>query len=300
MKKLNVFIILFVTAFAAFMTSCDKEPVNVAAPSIEMITNDTVIVPGAGITIKGNIYAPGNIGTITYYKNGDVYGTPVTSGFDTDTTTYFEVQFSNVTEGFTFQVKVEDLQKEPKTGESSVITVSLDDLIVKKSDLKIYCAVGDQTGNQIFASLTPDFGTYKWSDADGHADIIAMIDVMYYNGNYTKDGEHPRLVSPDATPLIVNSGETLAGANTTKFKVLEGTELALFSDWASIDDDTEIKTITNITDDNTLTLALNDVIAFELENGKKGVIKVKSWTPGWGRDDYIMLDVIVQKQDQVK
>jgi len=296
MKKLSVLVILAVAAFAAFMTSCDKEPVNTTAPSIHMITGDTSIASGAGITIKGNIEAPGNIGTITYYKDGVAYGTPITSGFDSDTATYFEVQFTNVTEAFTFKVEVEDLQKEPKSTMSDEITIGLGLPVDKKAGMKLFCALADQSGHEMFGSLTPEFETYDYSDAEANA---SNVDVMYYNGPYTKAGEHPRLVSPDAAPNEVNSNDIIAGAKSTTFKVLTGDELALFADWANIDTDTEISSITGITANNTLTLAVGSIVAFELADGKKGVIKINSWTAGWGINDYILFDVIVQQNAPV-
>lgn len=294
MKKINLLIIFILVGAIGFMSSCDNEIIPVAAPIITLETGNTTILPGSDITIVGSIYAAGSIGTIIYFVDGEEYGQPWTGGFDSDTTTLFAQTFTNVTEEFTFQVQVTDLQDEPKTSNSSTITISLDDLIVSTTDLKIFCAVADQTGNEIFASLTPEFGTYTYAEADGDSEITGMIDVMYYNGNYEKDGEHPRLCSPDDAPSIVNSGDPLPNANTTTFKVLEGDEAALFSEWTSIADDSDIAIIDS-NDSNTLTLSIGDIVAFTLENGKKGVLKVNSWTAGWGRDDYILIDVIVQK-----
>lgn len=41
--------------------------------------------------------------------------------------------------------------------------------------------------------------------------------------------------------------------------------------------------------------AEGDVIAFELADGKMGVIKAVGGTAGYGNSDYILVDVIVQK-----
>ncbi len=300
MKKLSVLVILVIASFAALMTSCDKEPVNVAAPTIEMITTDTSIASGSDIEIKGNILAPGNIGTITYYVNGSVYGTPITSGFDTDTTTYFAIQFNNVTEEFTFKVEVEDLQKEPKSTMSNEITIGIGGPVDIKDGLKIYCATADQTGNGDYADLEPDFQIWNHNQAEGDADIIAKIDIWYYNGNYTKElGGYPHLVSPDTKTNTYNthSGVILPGANTTKLVKL--TDASAFADWDAITDDVAISAIDFSSPSYNLQFALNDVIAFQLENGKKGVLKAVGGTDGYGASDYVLIDVIVQQNAPV-
>jgi hypothetical protein len=300
MKKLSVFIIVAVAAFAAFMTSCDKEPVNTSAPSIEMITGDTTIASGAGITIKGNIEAPGNIGTITYYKDGVAYGTPITSGFDSDTATYFEVQFTNVTEAFTFKVEVEDLQKEPKSTMSNEITIGIGGPVDIKDGLKIYCAAADQTGNGDYADLEPTFEIWNHNQAEVSADIIAKIDVWYYNGNYTKEiGGNPHFVSPDTktNTYDTHSGVVLPGANTTKLLVL--TDVTDFADWNAIASDAVIAGIDFTSATYNVEFGAGDIIAFQLENGKKGVMKVVGGTAGYNITDYVLVDVIVQQNAPV-
>ena len=302
MKKINLLIIAMVALTTVFTTSCNKDDENFAAPTITFENGNQTVVKNSDVVISGTILAPGEIKQIVYFKGNASYGDAVTNGFDTDTSTNFSVTIpgAEVTETFTFEVQVTD--KQDKIGKASV-TVTVDDVIVKADAVKVFCAPADQFGNEEFASLTT-FNTYTWAQASGDANIIADIDLCYYNGNYTKTNGVPHFVSPDATPngaIVINSGERLAGAKTTYFKILDATEAADFSDWTNVSDDVAIDAITGITDLN-VAFQTGDIVAFQLADGRKGVIKPYDAVDGnndgnfYGINDYITFDVIVQKQ----
>ncbi len=304
MKKINVLLIALLASAMTFMTSCDDDPIDFAAPTITFENGNQTVVQNSDVVISGDIYAPGEIKQIVYFKDNTSFGEAVTKGFDTDTTTHFSMTIpgDQVTEDFTFEVQVTD--KNDKIGKGSV-TITVDDLIVKHAGLQINCATADQTSSSEttgdYASLTT-FEVWSHNAAENDADAIALIDVCYYNGDYTKDlGGNPHFVSPDDCPDIIhinpNTGlhEDLDNANHTLFLVL--TDASAFDNWDAIEDDTAINAIdmtnavTNVGD-----FAQGDVIAFKLANGKKGVMKAVGGTSGYGNTDYILVDVIVQKQ----
>ena len=306
MKKINVLIIAVIAIAAAFMTSCKNDTTDFAAPTVTFGTDtgNQTVMTGSDVVVAGDIFAAGEIKQIMYFKDDASYGDAVTSGFDTDTTTHFSMSIpgTDVTETFTFEIQVTD--KNDKIGKGSVtITVQQGQPVVKFSGLKMYSAQAGQYGNGDYASLT-QFRTWNHNQASASADTIALIDVWYYNGNYTKDlGGTPHLVSPDTktTTFDTHDGLILTNANATMFRVLTTEETADFSDWANINDDYLISSIDmsnavkNVGD-----FVQDDIIAFELQDGKKGVMKAVGGTTGYGSDDYILVDVIVQEQAPVK
>ncbi|MCF6184335.1 MAG: hypothetical protein L3J56_06860 [Bacteroidales bacterium] len=304
MKKINVLIIAVLAFAAAFMTSCKNDNLDAAAPTITFENGDQTVMANSDVAISGDIYAAGEIKQIVFFKDNASFGDPITKGFDTDTTTHFSMNIpgDQVTETFTFEIQVTD--KNDKIGKGSVtITVQQGDPVVKFSGLKMYCASADETGDGDYASLTI-FHTWNHYQAKNYPDTIAVIDVWYYNGNYTKDlGGTPHLVSPDTktTTIITHNGLILPNAKATKLRVLTSSEAADFSDWTNINDDYLINNIdmSNGTY-NVGGFAQGDIIAFELQDGKKGVMKAVGGTAGSNPSDYIIVDVIVQEQAPVK
>ncbi|NPA68771.1 MAG: hypothetical protein GXO50_09210 [Chlorobi bacterium] len=308
MKKISVLLIALLASAMTFMTSCDDDDIDFAAPVITFENGDQTVAQGSDVTISGEIYAPGEIKQIIYFKDNASFGDAVTGGFDTDTTTYFSITVpgDQVTETFTFEVQVTD--KQDKIGKGSV-TVTVDDIISKGTDIKVYCAAADQYTDELsFASLT-DFTTYSWSTA---ADNVSNIDLLYYNGSYTKTNGTPHFASPDYIvindydpDIVIHNDEAPAGAKTTYFKVLSDEEAANFADWDAIDDDSAISTITDINNVN-VSFETGDIIAFKLADGKQGVIRPADAVDGNGNGyyydpvDYITFDVIVQKQAPAK
>lgn len=306
MKKINVLIIAVIAISATFMTSCKNETTDFAAPTITFgdDTGNQTVMSGSDVAIAGEIYAPAEIKQIIYFKDDASYGDAITNGFDSDTSTHFSISIpgSEVIETFTFEVQVTD--KNDKIGKGSVtITVQQGQPVVKFSGLKMYCASADQTGLGDYASLTI-FHTWNHNQAENLPDTIAMIDVWYYNGNYTKDlGGTPHLISPDTktNTYLTHSGVILTNAKATMLKVLSSTEAADFSDWANINDDYLISSIdmSNAVK-NVGGFAQGDIIAFKLQDGKLGVMKAVGGTAGSTGSDYILVDVIVQEQAPAK
>ena len=222
MKKIKFSIIALFVAAVSF-TACDGEidPTTIAAPVITFTEGTTSILTGEAVSISGSIFAEGELDQVVIEQNVGGTLTPLSddNSFDVKTSHDFIFDFTNVTESFSVVVEATDKEGVKKTA-TATVTVTVPETVVTKTDLKIFCALGDQNAGEIYASLTPEFGTYTFLNANGDADITAMIDIMYYNGNYTKAGEDPRLVSPHAAPTAVNSGTPLTNAKTTYLKVV--------------------------------------------------------------------------------
>jgi len=308
MKKINVLIIAVIAFTAAFMTSCKNDPVDFAAPTVTFTEGNQTVNANTAVSVSGVVNAEGELKHVIAKKKIVSSGTVTTleelTKFDNDTIYNFKYDFTetDVTESFTVEIEVTD--KNDKTvSKTATITVNQGQPVVKFSGLKMYSASADQTGLGDYASLTI-FHTWNHNQAENYPDTIAVIDVWYYNGNYTKDlGGHPHLVSPDTktTDYNTHSGVVLSGAKTTKLRILTTTEAADFSDWANIDDDYLISSI-DMSDAvyNVGDFAQGDIIAFELQDGKKGIMKAVGGTAGSGGSDYILVDVIVQEQASVK
>jgi len=317
MKKINLLIIFVLAGTIGFITSCKKDPVDYASPTITFTHGDQEVDSNTAVTITGSVLAPGKLEKIQFFKDDTGYGDAVTKDFNTDTTHSFTVVITaaEVKETFTFEVQVTDKEGNlsKKVATITVIPPEHAGPVDKTTvAIRLYAAPGDQSNiHPRFASLTPDFDTYTWGGAvTGGATVIATIDVLYYNSDWTKGESNPHFLSPDTktTAYDIHNDETLLDANTTYFKVLD--DGSAFSDWDNIDDDTEINAITGITEVNVTWDdggAAGTIIAFELANGKKGVIRAGNAVDGNGNTeywdaahDYIEFDVIVQQNAPAK
>ncbi len=305
MKRLNVLLIAVIALTTLFTTSCKDDNKDLAAPSVTFsATNgNQTVAPGTSVVIEGTVKAEGSIKEISFFKQNASFGDPITKKFDTDTTHAFTVTIpaAQVTETFSFEVQVKD--KQDKMGKGSVtITVTQPNEakpVVKNAGLKMYCAQAGPYGDGDYASLTT-FETWNHSQAGSHVDLI---DVWYYNGNYTKDlGGHPHLVSPDTktNDVSTHNGEVLPNAKESMFRTLSTEEAANFSDWANINDDANIASLDMANAVKNLAgFVQGDIIAFKLQDGKMGVMKVVDGTDGYNANDYIVVDVIVQENTPI-
>jgi len=317
MKKINVLIIAVIAVTAAFMTSCKNDPVDFAAPTVTFTEDDQTVNVNTAVSVSGIVYAEGELKHVIAKKKIVSSGTVTTleelTKFDNDTIYNFKYDFTetDVTESFTVEVEVTDKNDKPAVSRYVTITVNVHDTAVDKttSAIQLYTAPGDKTGKECFASLTPDFMNYTWTDAQGNESVI---DMYYYNGRYTKSASNaPHFCSGNVSSTNPFNGDHLTGDNTTLFKILEGTELSNLGDWSSIDNDENISTIdmsntsTNVGEisDGSGAFDIGSIIAFKLSDGKMGLIKVNSLVDGNSNgvyydayEDYITFDVIVQKE----
>ena len=305
MKKINLLIIFVLAGTIGFITSCKKDPVEYAAPTITFTTGTQTVDEGDEVTIAFKVTTEDELAKIRLYIDGNEYGDVITEFSNKQEYLFSQVVDTAAEATFIFKVVAEDSQDVSKLSDASV-TVTVTPAVTAgpvdtKTALKIYCALAEQTGNGDYASLTPDFGIWNHNQAENSDATIAKIDVCYYNGDYKKAiGGDPHFVSPDACPSIIHDGVILTNAKTTKFKILD--DVSAFSDWANIDDDTEISAITGIDAANVTDtyFEAGDIVAFELADGKKGVMKLIDGTSGSGSADYIIVDVIVQQNAPAK
>ena len=317
MKKINVLIIFALAVIVGFSTSCKKDtidPASILAPIITFVEGDQTVNELTAVTVSGNVVAEGELSKVTIKKkiisSGAVTTLEDITKFTEDTYVFSKVFVANeVTESFSIEVEATD-KNDKVVSKSVTVTVTNHDTGIDKttSAIRLYTAPGDQSNvEDRFASLTPTFDTYTWSSAQGNE---ATIDLMYYNGNYTKLANSvPHFVSANVTATNPHNGEALSGNNTTYFLVLTGTDAAtIIAGWDAIDDDTSIAAIpnatitaTNVTWDDTG--APESIIVFLLSDGKKGFIKPGNAVDGNANTqlydatfDYIDFDVIVQKE----
>lgn len=186
MKKINLMIFAILAGAMAFMTSCDGGGETITpAPKVTITDGDQTVMPNTDLEIAYTVEAEAGIDQISFLKDGSSYGTTLTKDFDTKTTHAGTVSIAaaDVTETFTLAVSVLD---DDGVTKQATVTITVDESIVKSiSSVKIYCASADQTGYGDYASLTT-FETWNHNQAENDADIIANIDVCYYNGSYTK------------------------------------------------------------------------------------------------------------------
>ncbi|MCF6366963.1 MAG: hypothetical protein L3J35_12270 [Bacteroidales bacterium] len=308
MKKINVLLIaLFVGALS--FTSCDNEidPSTIAAPVITFTEGNASILTGEAVSVSGTIFAEGELDLVVIKKNvgGTITELDNVSKFDIKTSHDFLFDFTDVQESFTVTVEATDKEGVTKSA-TATITATVPETIVKStSAVRVYSAPATTSSTEQFASLT-SFTAYTWTDAGTN---VATVDLNYYNGNFTKGVSYPHFISPSITPTTytINNGNTLTSAKTTWFKVLDATDLTNVGAWADINDDSAISAITGITSTNiTWTDAAETILAFELADGKKGLIRVGAAVDGNingtfydANADYIEFDVIVQKNAPV-
>ncbi len=303
MKKVNLLIIALFAFAAAFMTSCDSDTIDFAAPTITFENGNQTVVKNSDVVISGDILALGEIKQIIYFKDDVSYGAAVTSGFDSDTATHFvmTIPASDVTETFTFEVQVTD--KNDKIGKGSVTVTVTQPIATRDVSLKMFCALDTEWDNGTYGSATVgrNWSHYIASTSTNNADTIALIDFWYYYSDVTK-ALRPIIMSPDKLPsgYTYHNNEILTGAKSTKFKVLTADESAPFSDWTSITDDIDISPLADqITDTEADYLEVGKIVAFKLDNGTLGIFKVNTIQGTYNGDDYITIDIKIADGNNV-
>lgn len=316
MKKINVLIVFILAGLVGFVSSCKKDLLDLAAPVVTFVEiPDGAVVAGNDVIIACSVYAPGELDEIVIFKDDASYGDPIKK-FASDTLHNFNftIDGADVTETFTVEVQATD--KNGKIGKkSTTITVLVSGPVDKSTTITLYTAPGDLSGTQErFTSLTPDFSTYSWTGATGNE---ADIDMVYYNGNYSKakGTSYPHFASPNFSTahetFNIHNDQIISGAKQTYFKVVTGSEAtAISAAWDTMNDDLLIQSITGISSDFVTwddSGAPGTIIAFLLADGRKGLIKAGNAVDGNANTeyydaafDYITFDVIVQQNAPAK
>lgn len=317
MKKIKFSIIALFVAAVAF-TACDGEitPDTTADPVITFPQGDSFSINvGEDVSVSVSVFAEGELDQVVIKKivDGSTETLETVTSFDINTDYDYTYDAIDVQETFTITVEATDKQDVAKTTtNSATVTATVPETVVYAS-LKLFPAPASLFVDSLtFTSLTPDFTGYSWETAQGNE---ATIDLMYYNGRYTKSADNaPHFVSANVSATYTHGGDFLSGDNTSYFKILDANEILDLGAWSSIDNNDVIKLIdmtsssNNVGElsDGTGAFGVDSIIAFMLSDGKKGVIKVTSLVDGNSNgvyydstEDYITFDVIVEKDAPV-
>lgn len=264
MRKLNLLMVAVLAGALTFFVGCGEDEVVILdGPTVTFdASNVTEVFEGTEVTISGDITAPGKIAEVTFLKDNVVYGTVLTTGFDTETTHHFSVTIpaDEVTTTFTsFSVSVVDQQATPKVGQNST-TVTINPLSVGE-----YASVTlTYTSTNLTATNMFNFDDGTTLAANGAAADMDLAFCWQNTYGYS-------IVAPTSAWLKTlwsynNQDYNTADKNATKLAMSDKT-------WADITVD-DIAAISVSASGDLQNLNNGDVIAFETVEGKKGFLLV--------------------------
>ena len=294
MKKLNFLLGFVLIAFVGFVTSCENDE-SAVGPLVGLIAgsgyiaSDVTVSAGAPLAFvfearKGDR----NLSTFSITRDDialqgwDEKDIPSSVNDVYRDTVIFNAPLNDGS--YTYAFTVTD------KGDLSV-TVSVVITVEGPGDIDTYTAV------LMGAQSNLDYGSYLDASAgvvykqDGAETNPALIDIIYYYGV----ANLATLTAPDDVTVNGGSGNlTLATGlttkNATRFK--EGVGISS-SEFDAISDDSDIVEISSITLSKVNELAVDDVIAFQTVDGRKGLIKISAIDTG--ADGTITIQVKIQQ-----
>jgi hypothetical protein len=301
MKKLMLFGLGVLTSISV-LTSCKKDEVTIDSPTVSFQNNEIAYTGttendlSRDITIT--VEAAGKLSIIKIYKVTDSGKTTLKTINDFNSTTqHLFVQTFTIEKNSgvnKFEVEVTDKENNTTSKVFTFTAYSVSAGAITSYSTKI---MGAQFNNGIGSFLATSNGTiYSKTDAKTNASLIDFV-YSYRGGNYLAFLAAPSDALLDATVNI--KAENWSVYNTTKFKASSLSS----SDFDAITNDTEIATITGLTETNVLNLQVGNVVAFKTATGKLGYFKVKAINEGVAggdavqkyQDGSIEIDVKVQK-----
>jgi len=286
MKKLN-FVLTGLSAviIALTFTSCGEDTL-VDGPEISFDQAGPIVTTGTTATITGSIVAEGELERVVLSKTvGESTSSLETiTSFSTGTVTTtddlnydFTYTLSDVTENTTFKVRAED--KEGNFAEETIEIEAGAGLKDEVTNVKIYCTLGDGSGESTCASV--DGSTYAPKNATA-AEQGKVDFVYFYSAN-------AGIFSPDDIPSVLDDAfTTWTVRNTTRMEIVD----------VEYDDVTlaEVVEATNgISDTSVEDLEVGDVVGFITDDDKVGVFEVQEIEPGYNGTDYIVINIKVQE-----
>jgi hypothetical protein len=275
MKKLLLFG-LGVIASLSTLTSCKKEDVAIASPTVTFLNgvkDYTAKESDTAYTFVADVEAAGEISSIKIFEvatdGGENQKESITK-FDSDTkhSVKHTVQLANLVTSKKFRITVTD-KKDVTT--SAVFTIT--PFTKPAGAINSYTAtlLGSQyaaTGS-FFSSSNGQVYTVNTSAANS-----SLIDLIYYysGGNGATIGAaDDNLISP-----VYSGIANWATKNKTRFTNTSITT----SEFEAIVNDATIDAISSISNTKVIGLAVGNVFAFKTEAGKKGLVKITDITKG--------------------
>ncbi len=296
MKKLTYFLGIGLIGITFLLNSCSKD--DAVGPDLTINSEEDVTVPANSlITIEWRADAgdaklefftikEGNL-AILDFDNIDWNNYQIPNADDETFIGSATVMIGDENTAFTLIVT----DKDGLTAQGMVnVTI---DVGSTGNPINEYTAVlmGAQTNVDVGSFLDAETGTvYKIGPAGNNQ---ALIDIIYYYG--ISSGNEATFVNPNHP--TVNNATANAFDWCTDWSVKNGTVFGVSSltsgEFDAIDDDLLISGITGLSDNIIPQMSVNDVIAFETVNSKKGLIRVTNIVAGG--DGSITINVKIQE-----
>ena len=289
MKKTILFLGLAFTGTALLLTSCDETTHTAPVVSFDQASPVVLDAGVSSATLTGDIVAEAGLESVEFRKIVGLSETLLATISDFSSTSSvttsddinytFSYVLDNITENTTLRVTAID--KDDQDASQSIE--------IEVTPINSYTAIlmGAQTNTTLGSFLDADEGdVYLIADANSNSEII---DIVYYYGS----SNLATLTAPDDETVNGGAGNLslcvgFATKNATRFTSTSITA----TEFDAIDSGAEIAALSGLDESKMTDLAIDDVIGFETEDGKKGLIKVADMETG--SDGTITIDVKVQ------
>ena len=292
MKRINLVLISLLVVVSGFFASCSDDEDTLGANVTIKSAKDTTVAPSAVFVISWDARkGDDKMKFISISKNGvNISGwdkKEIPSASDASYIGSATITADPNAGVYEYVVSVLDGNYAELGKETVKVTVSAS---AAAGEINSYTTVlmggqNNATTRSFWASTTNT--VYKVADAKTNA---AKVDILYFYGTTNA----ATLAAPDDADAATLSDLQLSSF-TTKNKTRFGVSAVTSSEFSAIANDAKIATISGLTATKAAQLKVNDVIAFQTEAGKKGLILVKAIGGTQGSDRTITIDVKVQK-----
>lgn len=298
MKKLIVFLAITGLSALLFLTGCEKDDTPVGDPTINFLAEQGFISSDATLPVnsefKVKIAAFMNNETeakLTALKISRTFTQASRADWDTTLTInkeesiQYELTFTTVDAVGSELLEVQVVDENSRTDEVSLTITTEED--IDEFEMRILGSYNNLTVGSSFASI--DGNVYTQQEAFNNQ---AKIDFLYWYGASTL----ATIGAPDDPNANLVYTNAIYGLPqwTTKNSTRFNTTVLTDSDFDAISIAADIFTYVGTPSDTRIgLLAVSDVIGFETESGKRGLIRVKEIVAG--TDGQITIDVKVEK-----
>jgi hypothetical protein len=273
MKKLLLFG-LGVIASLSTLTSCKKDEVAIASPTVSFANNEiSYVAKSESDTTRDltvTVEAPGELTIIKIFevKTSGKTTLKTISNFTDKTKHVFTYTIVSKPNSGDYKIEVEATDKKNNTS-SSFFTVKTFTPAVALLNTYTAKLLGAQyaSAGSFFAATTG--AVYTANDAKTNYDLI---DLVYYYGGSTNNAT---IGSPKDTLIQTAHNKTVGFPTWTKYNetMFKATSLTS-SEFDAITDDSKLTSLTNFSDSHQNNLAKDRVFAFKTEKGKFGFVKI--------------------------
>jgi len=279
MKKLNLFLGLGLISMALMFNSCSEDVVH-PAPTVSFDQASPVVL-GIGVTsatLTGTIVAEAKLENVQISKTVGTTETSLVTITDfasgnvttTDDINYtFRYVLDNITANTTLKVTANDK-------DAQFTSESIDIEVTEGVELATFTAVlmGAQSNADYGSTASLTTGDVYEITGGEAATNSAMVDIVYYYGSRLA-----ALYSPSQSDI-----QQVSLYNIPNWSTINDTKLALSAlssgEFDDVTYESDLESAGTPTLDVIPELAVDDVIVFETDSGKKGVFKVTDLDTG--------------------